>query len=150
MEKKKIAETINVRINVGNYQHIEISKYAEKEIEYNSTEEMFQKEDQLTQELIGNLIRNMRTIPEKLGKQTDAVSDFEDRVTKALPDFMKGSEEPNLAKKRHLQVSAEEKENSAKREVKSKEQEKEVAELLSDSQEKAVEQYNDDELFNWV
>ena len=47
MSKKKIAETINVRINVGNYQHIELTKYAEEEIEYSSTEELQSKEDSL-------------------------------------------------------------------------------------------------------
>jgi len=117
MECKKIAETINVRINVGNYQHIEISKYAEKEIAYENDAERIEKEDQLTQELLDNIIRNMRTIPERLGKDTKAVEVFEDRLTKTLPDFMKGSEEPNLAKKKVVQCEAEEKNSTEKKEA---------------------------------
>ena len=130
MEKKKIAETINIRINVGNYQHIEISKYAEQEIEYDSPEEMVEKEDQLTSEIVDNLVRNMRTIPEKLGKDTDAVEKVEERLTKTLPDFMKGSQEPNLAKKKSIQAEAEEKSNSDAKEEKVKEKEEGVADLV--------------------
>ena len=88
MSKKRIAETINVRINVGNFQHIDITKYAEKEIEYNSQEEMIKKEDELTDELLDNLIRNMRTIPEKLGKKTNAVVEFEGAVQKKIPEWL--------------------------------------------------------------
>jgi len=140
MEKKKVAETINIRINVGQYQHIEISKYAEKEIEYDSHDEMVQKEDQVTAELVDNLIRNMRTIPDKLGKETNAVEKFEDRVTKTIPEFMKGSQEPNLAKKKSIQVDAEEKNNTdAKNDTK-----KAVEDLVED---KEVEKIDDDELF---
>ena len=36
MVKRKIAECINLRVNVGNYQHIELTKYVEEEIEYSS------------------------------------------------------------------------------------------------------------------
>ena len=86
--EKKIAETVSVRINVGNYQHIEISKYAEKKIEYNNEEEMKKQEDQLTDELIANLVRNMKTIPEKLGKKTDAVVAVEESIIKAIPKWL--------------------------------------------------------------
>lgn len=113
MSTKKIAESINVRINVGNYQHIDITKYAEKEIEYSSKEEMIQKEDELTNELIANLIRNMRTIPEKLGKKTNAVVEVEESITKTIPDWLKNGEVPNIAngaKKNHNQVVSEQKE----------------------------------------
>ena len=111
---KKIAETINVRINVGKYQHIEISKYAEKEIEYETEEEIAKKEDQLTSELLSNLIRNMRTIPEKLGKDTDAVIELEESITKAIPEWMKDKTEPNLAKQSNIKSEAEEKGNQDK------------------------------------
>jgi len=152
MEKKKIAETINVRINVGNYQHIEISKYAEKEIEYDGKLDMEKQEDQLTEELLGNIIRNMRTIPGKLGKETTAVEEFEDRLTKTLPDFMKGTQEPNLAKKSNIQSEAEEKSNADKKEAKVAETEKVVENLVDESQEDkkeetVVETIDDDDLF---
>jgi len=97
--EKKIAETVSVRINVGNYQHIEISKYAEKKIEYNNEEEMKKQEDQLTDELIANLVRNMKTIPEKLGKKTDAVVAVEESIIKAIPKWLEEQPEPNIANK---------------------------------------------------
>ena len=111
MESKKIAETINVRINIGNFQHIEISKYAEKEITYNDKQEMTDKEDALTQELLENIIRNMRTIPSRLGKKTEAVQDVEDKIQKAIPEWMINNEEPNLAKKKNISGGAEVKAN---------------------------------------
>jgi len=144
MEKKKIAETVNIRINVGNYQHIEISKYAEKEIEYADQEDMVQKEDQLTSELIDNLIRNMRTIPSKLGKDTSSVDKIEERLTKTLPDFMKGSQEPNLAKKKSIQSEAEEKDTADKKEVKAKQTETLVSDDLDKNKSGEVEQIGED------
>jgi len=135
MAKKKIAETVNIRINVGNYQHIELSKYAEKEIEYENKEEMIAKEDKLTEELIENIVRNMRRISEKLGKETNGVSDVEERITKVIPDFMKGAEEPNLAKKKVVQSEAEEKSNEEKKKASSQKassQEKEIADLVEE------------------
>ena len=153
MEKKKIAETINIRINVGNYQHIEISKYGEKEIEYDSKEDMIKQEDQLTQELTENIIRNMRTLPGKLGKETNAVEEFEDRLSKTLPDFMKGSQEPNLAKQKHVQTEGDEKSNSDKKEAKSEKNQKSVEPLVSESQqekkqEPVAENVSEDNLFD--
>jgi hypothetical protein len=95
--EKKISECINVRINVGNYQHIDISKYAEKTISYSDNEDMVHQEDQLTQELLDNLIRNMRTIPERLGKKTDPVPPFEDSIKKAIPEWLANGPVPNIA-----------------------------------------------------
>ncbi len=42
--EKKIATALNVRINVGNYQHIELTKYAEQSISYDSEDEMIKPE----------------------------------------------------------------------------------------------------------
>jgi len=112
MEKKKIAETVNVRINVGNFQHIEISKYAEREITYENKEEMITKEDNLTEELVDNILRNMNLIVGKMGKDTNNVSKLEERITKTIPEFMKGSEEPNLAKKNSIKAEAEQKDKA--------------------------------------
>ncbi|MFA5313834.1 MAG: hypothetical protein WC375_11070, partial [Methanomassiliicoccales archaeon] len=97
MSEKKIAECVNVRINVGNYQHIDISKYAERTISFSTQEEMIQQEDALTQELLDNIIRNMRTIPERLGKKTDAVGVFEDSVKKTIPEWLANGPIPNIA-----------------------------------------------------
>ena len=91
---------------------------------------MIAKEDKLTEELIENIVRNMRRIPEKLGKETNGVSDVEERITKVIPDFMKGAEEPNLAKKKVVQSEAEEKSNEEKKKASS--QEKEIADLVEE------------------
>lgn len=97
MAKKKISECIKVLINVGNYQNIEIAKYAETEIEYGSKEEMVKMEDELTSDLIDNIIRNMKTIPDRLGKKIDVVEKFEDSVKKSIPEWLNSSPVQNLA-----------------------------------------------------
>ena len=121
MSEKKIAECINVRINVGNYQHIELTKYAEKTITYNNPEEMVKKEDELTDELVTNLIRNMRQLPDRLGKKTNAVAEVEESISKAIPDWLKNGDVPNIAnnaKKEHNSTVSEQKEQKdAKSEV---------------------------------
>lgn len=94
---KKIADSVNIRINVGNYEHIDLTKYAEKVIEYESQEEMVKKEDELTEEIIVSLIRTMKKIPERLGKKTDAVEKFEDSVKKTIPSWLESGVEPNIA-----------------------------------------------------
>jgi len=114
-EQKKIAVNLNVRINVGNYQYIDKTVYAEKTIEYENTDEMVAKEDALTEEALQNLIRNMRRIPERLNKGSDAVQDVEDRTVKAIPEWLKDGEVPNIAngaKSNHDKVTAEQKEKS--------------------------------------
>jgi len=113
MTEKKIAECINVRVNVGNYQHIELTKYAEKTISYNNEEEMVRKEDELTEELVANLIRNMRRIPERLGKDTTAVIEVEESIAKVIPEWLQNGDVPNLANKAltgHNKTVAEQKE----------------------------------------
>lgn len=113
MTEKKIAECINVRVNVGNYQHIELTKYAEKTISYNNEEEMVRKEDELTEELVANLIRNMRRIPERLGKDTAAVIEVEESIAKVIPEWLQNGDVPNLANKAltgHNKTVAEQKE----------------------------------------
>lgn len=113
MTEKKIAECINVRVNVGNYQHIELTKYAEKTISYNNEEEMVRKEDELTEELVANLIRNMRRIPERLGKDTTAVIEVEESIAKVIPEWLQNGDVPNLANKAltgHNETVAEQKE----------------------------------------
>ena len=97
MTEKRIAETINVRINVGNYQHIELTKYGERTITYDTPEEMKEKEDALTDELLDNLIRNMRRIPDKLGKKTEGVAEVEQAITKSIPTWLEEDPVPNIA-----------------------------------------------------
>ena len=97
MEQKKIATSVDVLINVGAYEHIQITKYAEKSISYNSKEEMLQKEDELTNELVADVVRTMRSMPEKLGKKTTANIEIESKIAKKVPEWLNGNVEPNIA-----------------------------------------------------
>ena len=97
MEQKKIATSVDVLINVGAYEHIQITKYAEKSISYSSQEEMLKKEDELTNELVADVIRTMRSMPEKLGKKTTAHTEIESKIAKKVPEWLNGNVEPNIA-----------------------------------------------------
>jgi hypothetical protein len=97
--KKRIAETLNIRVNVGNYQHIELTKYAEKDIEYSDESDMKAQEDLMTDELLDNLIRNMKRIPERLGKKTDAVEKCIELVEGGIPKWLSEDPVPNIANK---------------------------------------------------
>jgi hypothetical protein len=114
MSQRKISECINVRINVGNYQHIELSKYAEETVEYSSKEELIQKEDSLRDDLIASVIRSMKAIPERLGKGVEAAIEVEESIKKAIPSWLENGAVPNIAnlpKKKNLQDVAEQKNN---------------------------------------
>ena len=97
MEEKKIATSVDILINVGAYEHIQITKYAEKKITYENPEEMVQKEDLLTDELVKDILRTMRSIPDKLGKKTDAVAKIEEKIGKKMPTWLEEGSEPNIA-----------------------------------------------------
>ena len=97
MEEKKIATSVDVLINVGSFEHLQITKYAEKKITYETPEEMIQKEDQLTDELVKDVIRTMRSMPDKLGKKTDAVTKIEEKINKKIPTWLEEGSEPNIA-----------------------------------------------------
>ena len=97
MSEKKIAECVKVLINLGNFSNIEIAKYAEKVITYETQEEMVQKEDELTVELVNNIVRNMKKIPEQLGKKTTAPEELTNKMIKAIPEWLTVAPIPNLA-----------------------------------------------------
>ena len=119
MSKRKIAECINIRINVGNYQHIELVKYAEEEIEYTSDADRQQKEDALRDDLISSVKRSMKAIPEKLGKGIENAVEVEQLIKKAIPEWLANGPVPNMAntaKKTEVRVAAEQKEQKDKAE----------------------------------
>jgi len=97
MEEKKIATSVDVLINVGQFEHLQITKYAEKKITYENENEMIQKEDKLTDELIQDIIRTMRSMPDKLGKKTNAVVNIEEKIKKKIPTWLEEGSEPNIA-----------------------------------------------------
>lgn len=117
MSKRKISECINIRINVGNYQHIELVKYAEEEIEFSSVAERQQKEDQLRDDLVQSMIRSMKAIPEKLGKGIENAVEVEQSIKKAIPEWMEKGGVPNIAnnaKKIEIKTAAEQKDTKDK------------------------------------
>ena len=112
MSQRKISECISVRINVGNYQHIELTKYAEESIEYSSEQERIDKENELTNDLISSLKRGMKSIPEKLGKGIEQAIEVEESICKSIPEWLENSAVPNIAngaEKKHIQVVSEQK-----------------------------------------
>lgn len=119
MNKRKIATSINVRVNVGNYQHIEISKYAESEIEFKDEQDRIKLEDELQNDIVKDIIRSMRSLPEKLGKKTDAIERIEESITKSIPEWLNKNPVPNLAKKNHNDNIADQKQKITETEKKS-------------------------------
>jgi len=114
MAKRKIADCINVRINVGNYQHIELTKYAEEEIEYSTDLERTQKEESLRDDLVTSLIKSMKAIPERLNKGGQNAQEVEESIKKSIPAWLANGTVPNIAnmaKKQEVQVTAEQKSN---------------------------------------
>jgi len=96
-KQRKISECVNVRINVGNYQHIEITKYAEESISYETEEERVALEEELTNDLVTGIIRSMRTIPEKLGKGVSNAQEVEEEIINAIPEWLDNHQTPNIA-----------------------------------------------------
>lgn len=115
MSKKRIiSESVNIRINVGNYQHIEITKQAQEEIEYDSEEQRLKLEEALQNDLISGIISSMKKIPEKLGKGVASVQEVEQAISKAIPEWLDKGPVPNIAnepKKNSDKVALEQKAN---------------------------------------
>jgi len=97
MMEKKIATSVDVLINVAQWEHLQITKYAEKKITYENEEDMVKQEDQLTDELVKDIIRTMRSLPDKLGKKTNAVASIEEKIQKKIPTWLEEGAEPNIA-----------------------------------------------------
>ena len=119
MEEKRIAETLTIRISLGpqTYEHIELTKYAEKKITYETPEEMIKKEDELTDELLVDMIRSMRRIPERLGKKGVETVEVEERIAKRIPKWLEENPVPNIAgtaEIKHHQAVERQKEDESK------------------------------------
>ena len=140
MEEKKVATSIDILINVGQFEHIQITKYAEKKITYESSDEMIKKEDEVTSELVSDIIRTMRGLPEKLGKKTNAISAIEEKIQKKIPEWLANNPVPNLAKDKFELAQAA---VSSKVEAKKEKEERanaEVANLIDPPAEKPKEE----------
>jgi hypothetical protein len=97
MSKRKIAGCVNVRIRTGDFQHIEVVKYAEEEIEYTSVEELKSKEDSLHDDLVDCCLRGLKSTAEKLGKGKAEAIEVEEKLSKAIPAWLANEPVPNIA-----------------------------------------------------
>jgi len=95
--KRKIADCVNIRIKVGDFEHIEVVKYAEEEIEYSDDKERIGKEDSLTNSLIESVMRSFIAIPERLKKGKTQAIEVEQKIIKAIPAWLAGDSVPNIA-----------------------------------------------------
>lgn len=96
--EKKIATSVEVLIKVAQYESIRVTKYGEAKIEYDSPEEMRDKEDELSAEVIDDLDRCVRKLPEKFSKASETiVEDFGGRIEKVIPKWLEDGPEPNIA-----------------------------------------------------
>lgn len=94
---KKIATSLEVLIKVAQYESIRLTKYGETKIEYSSKEEMIQKENQLQAEVMDDLLRSMRALPNQIGKSANAVVEIEEKIQKRIPEWLEKGAEPNIA-----------------------------------------------------
>jgi hypothetical protein len=101
MSLRKISDCINVRINVGNYQHIELTKYAEEQIEYATEAERIAKEDRLVDELVASMKRSLNVVASKLkgGESLKNVTEVEESISKRIPEWLENDPVPNIANK---------------------------------------------------
>jgi hypothetical protein len=147
MEQKKIATSVDILINVGSYEHIQITKYGEKNISYDSKEDMVKQEDVLTDELVADLIRTMRDIPEKLGKKTTANIDIMPKISKKIPEWLNGNVEPNIANQAKNKSDSNTANANAKSEAKKVEIDMEVPKEKATDEVKS-EKLSDEDMFN--
>ena len=99
MEEKKISTSIEILIRVADFESIRIAKYAEKKIVYETNDERIKKEDEFDSELVGDIVRCMRGLPDKLGKKTiTPVAAIEEKIVKKIPEWLANNPIPNLAK----------------------------------------------------
>lgn len=111
--KRKIAGSVNIRINLGNYSHVEVIKYAEQEIEFANDQERIEKEDALDKDVIENVYRSLKFSTEKIGKGEAVSAEVEETLKKTIPAWLENNPIPNLvnpAAKREVQVAALQKE----------------------------------------
>lgn len=105
MAQKKIATGVKVLIKVADFESIEIAKYSETTIDFDSQEDMVAKEEEHNADIVNDLIRSMRELPDRLGKKTTAVQDIEQKIEGAIPRWLEENPIPNLAENTDLAKS---------------------------------------------
>lgn len=107
MSTRKIASCVNVRVNLGNYQHVELTQYSEEEIDYVNDAERIAKEDALSKDLADAIVRSLRALPDRVSKGAVEVAAFEELVKAGIPQWLVNNPIPNIANKaKKLEVVA--------------------------------------------
>ncbi len=109
MSTRKIAECVNLRINLGNFQHLEFVKYAEEQVEYSSAEELDKKEDSIRNDLIENIMRTLKDVPAMIGKGASEAQQVEQAIKNKIPEWLSNGPTPNIANyavKKEIQIAA--------------------------------------------
>lgn len=115
MSEKKIATSIDILVNVDRYEHIEITKYGERIIQYDTDEKRIIEEDKLTKEIMEDGLRSLDIIAKTIGgKTTEPVNAIKDKIRKKIPTWLEEESEPNLANL----AESQHKKHVAKKEVK--------------------------------
>jgi len=129
MEQKKIATSVDIMIKVANFEYIHVTKYSEKNISYENKDEMVSKEDELSKELVNDVVRTIRGIPEQLGKGRSAVTEIEEKIKTRLPEWLGSDPEPNIANNPSSVANAAKINNDkAEAEIEAKSEEKKLSE----------------------
>jgi len=95
--KRKISGCVNCRIRAGDYQHIEVVKYAEEEIEYSSKDDLKAQEDALNDDLIDCMLRSLTKTAERLGQGKAQAIEVEETLSTAIPEWLANDPVPNIA-----------------------------------------------------
>lgn len=95
--KRRISSCVNVRIRAGDYQHIEVVKYAEEEVEYTSIEDLKAKEDALNDDVVDCLFRSLNSTAARLGQGKAQAIEVEETLSKAIPAWLANDPVPNIA-----------------------------------------------------
>jgi len=140
--EKKIATSVEVLIKVAQYESIRVTKYGESKIEYDSPDEMVKKENELNDQVIDDLIRSLKGVPEKFPKSSNCVVDIGEKIEKKIPEWLENGAEPNIsngAKKAHEKSDGKTHVKVEKVEEKKNEENEELNDLFGDTEEKKEE-----------
>lgn len=95
---RKIAGSVNLRIRLGDWEHLEFVKYAEEQITYENDDERIAQEDKLHVDLMDLLMRSVKEGAKKLGMDGIAVAqEIEQKMQKRIPEWLEKGEVPNIA-----------------------------------------------------
>jgi len=145
MEQKKIATAVDIMIKTASYEYVHITKYSEKSIAYGNKEDMVTLEDEHSKELVNDIVRTLRAIPDQLGKSTLVVvnEDAEEKIKKRIPEWLENGPEPNIAntaKINHEETVTKINAEANDKKERSKEEDSIVEDLFDDKDSKEVKE----------